>query len=53
MRWQTKIEEIPSGATKEQIETAMDNITKQGWELVLIQQINSSHYAVFKRRITI
>lgn len=51
MRYQTKIVEIPSGSTKEQIETALNNLTKQGWELVLIQEIGTKYYAILRRLI--
>ena len=52
MRYQSKIIEIPSAYTKAQIETAMDTLTKQGWELVVIQQIATKYYAIFKKLIS-
>jgi hypothetical protein len=52
MRWQSKIIEIPSGSTREQIETALDTATKQGWQLVQIVQIGTKVYAIMKKLIS-
>jgi len=52
MRWQSDIIEIPSGFTMAQIKTALDNKTRQGWELTQIVQIGTKVYAILRKLIT-
>jgi hypothetical protein len=51
MRWQSKLVEIPSGATQNQIESALDTQTRKGWELIQVVQVGSKIFAILRRLI--
>ena len=49
-RQKSKVVNIPSGSTKEQVEQGLDNLLNQGWDLVGIYQVGNNVFAVLVKR---